>query len=250
MHELEQFSAEDLDFAASVSEEIIAHNKVALDDIREKLENSFEEEDDFFNVLDDHDFAVLEEESNRIQGQNKQLLDKIEAYTGSGSDQSSGESSGEVKKATEEDKTFFVNVFDFVISYLAKVYAENTTQTSKRVWLNDWWKYPAVVSRLNALWISWEKSYKGNVLDTWFLNVAEHMMRYLCDKETGVMTHYISDDASNLVRVRKGEYLPTEDPPMTWYQSIADELKSVGREEIERVENEKTAQTEQELTYG
>jgi actin-related protein len=150
-----------------------------------------------------------------------------------------GSNAGGVQK--EAPKTFYVNVLDFVMSYLSVIFGTETTQTAKRIWLNDWWRYPAVVSRINALWMAWEKSYKANQIETWFLHIAEPMMRGIMDKETGILVHYVAEDSSNLFVVRKGEKLPTITPPNTWYKEVANQIQSLGRLELKKYEEAKAA---------
>lgn len=208
------------------------------------------------------EIQLLQEETRRLVEENSKLIEKLRAEQREAQRAARPQNEAQmkidvkkvpanqvntgVKPAAEPPKTFYVNVLDFVMSYLSVIFGTETTQTAKRIWLNDWWRYPAVVSRINALWMAWEKSYKANQIETWFLHTAEPMMRMIMDKETGIFVHYVAADSSNLFIVRKGEKLPTVTPPNSWYQDVASQIQSMGRIEIEKYEKVKMQRAQQQ----
>jgi hypothetical protein len=113
----------------------------------------------------------------------------------------------------KKDEPFYHNIFDFVDSYICVIYATKTSKTDKRLWLKDWWRYPAVFARLYSLHDSWEQYYKEGKLASWFLSIGDPMMRQLMDKDTGVMAHYVKEDSSNVFEVKdNGGYLEFDKP--------------------------------------
>jgi hypothetical protein len=273
MDNIDETSEKNMDEILNAADRMIRNNAELLQELNMKIENTnnqlqntsdFVSDDDIYSDLSDADVKVIADEAERIVNDNQRVFDDLEAsgvpvpretpsnrvsFNGGvkqvRADQvrrqanlapkNGSTNSGSESEEEEKPETFFVNVLDFVVSYMSKVYAESTTQSARRIWLNDWWKYSAIVARMNALWIAWERSYKANQIEVWFLNAAEPMMRYIGDKETGIMTHYIREDSSNLVRVKKGEFLPTIEPPHDWFTRIANELQSLGRLELKRL---------------
>ncbi|MDR1447946.1 MAG: DUF4913 domain-containing protein [Candidatus Ancillula sp.] len=121
-------------------------------------------------------------------------------------------------------KTFYKNLDAFVRIYLCKMYATGTKQSDRKVWLTNWWKYPAIFERLHALWISWEEARLSNSKATWFLQIGDPMMNSLMDKEMGVMKHFVGRESENLVQISAGHILTYQIPPARFSHTIATAL--------------------------
>jgi hypothetical protein len=138
-----------------------------------------------------------------------------------------GKSVESVAKENPEpkNKRHYPNLHVFVKYYLSKIYATGTMQSDRKIWLTDWWKYPAIVMRLQNLWTEWEKAYQGGSLMEWTLRVGDPTMHALMDRDNGIMKHYLSQDPDNNARVAAGEYLYYDKPPRTFIAAVAKELE-------------------------
>ena len=92
-------------------------------------------------------------------------------------------SDGEDQPA-EPARLFYANVDEFVRSYLLPNWRRNTLHTS---WCAKWWEHAEAITRLEALWESWEKQRlePGTGMATWWRDFADHHMAVLTDRDAG-----------------------------------------------------------------
>ncbi|MDZ8202765.1 DUF4913 domain-containing protein, partial [Microbacterium sp. SSW1-59] len=83
--------------------------------------------------------------------------------------------------AEEEPALYFGSVDEFVRGFLLPNYRRRVDGGNKAAWARDWWRYPEVVSRLDALWRAWEhlRLDPQTGMSVWYRDHAEHHMSIL-----------------------------------------------------------------------
>ena len=79
----------------------------------------------------------------------------------------------------EEFLPYFATLEDWVVSVFAPTYARRTTPTFR--WCCQWWRHPEAISRLEALWRSWEALRLDPLLGmgTWYRDHLDHQLPVL-----------------------------------------------------------------------
>ncbi|GAB3918912.1 hypothetical protein GCM10011575_28930 [Microlunatus endophyticus] len=98
----------------------------------------------------------------------------------------------------------------FVREYLRHMYKRRIDGRT-RVWAARWWSYGEAISRLDALWRSWEslRQDPSTGMSVWWRDHADYHMPVLLDPD-GVFFDSADDPANTN---RRGDPLPYEPPP-------------------------------------
>jgi len=80
-----------------------------------------------------------------------------------------------------EPTLFFGSVDEFVRERLRYTYTRRVGPQGPNRWSAEWWKYPEAISRLDALWRSWEvlRLEPTFGMSVWWRDHADHHMRML-----------------------------------------------------------------------
>lgn len=117
-------------------------------------------------------------------------------------------------------ETFYPNLVSFVECFLAHVFPFHQSASSHIQWVPDWWRHPALVFPLDAIWRSYETSRRSpGQMMIWYIQ-ASSMLDRVFDKDRGIVA---SIDARTITTA-KGEPLPCERPSRGWRAPIVDML--------------------------
>lgn len=117
-------------------------------------------------------------------------------------------------------ETFYPNLVAFVECFLAHVLPFHQSASSHIQWVPDWWRHPALVFPLDAIWRSYETSRRSpGQMMIWYIQAAS-MLDRVFDKDRGIVA---SIDARTITTA-KGEPLPCERPSRGWRAPIVDML--------------------------
>lgn len=117
-------------------------------------------------------------------------------------------------------ETFYPNLVSFVECFLAHVFPFHQSASSHTQWVPDWWRHPALVFPLDAIWRSYETSRRSpGQMMIWYIQ-ASSMLDRVFDKDRGIVA---SIDARTITTA-KGEPLPCERPSRGWRAPIVDML--------------------------
>lgn len=85
----------------------------------------------------------------------------------------------DTEKSKEEKPWLFNDVGQWVEEFLLPMYRRPLDDAALFRWDPQWWRYPEVCMRLEALWGTWEKMrYEGAPgLAVWFRDYLDPMMR-------------------------------------------------------------------------
>lgn len=113
--------------------------------------------------------------------------------------------------AEERPRLYYGSVSEFVSQYLIYVYRRRVGIAARR-WSGRWWANEEAVSRLEALWRSWEslRLDPATGISVWFRDHADHHMAVLMDPDGPFAAVDFDDDENGN---GKGEALPHVDPP-------------------------------------
>lgn len=104
----------------------------------------------------------------------------------------------------------FGSVDEFVREQLRVMYRRAVGERTPRRWASDWWNYPEAVSRLDALWRSWENARQDPVaMSGWWRDHLDHHMPILMSQDGPFATATSSASA--------GEMLPCDPPPPSMF---------------------------------
>ncbi len=83
--------------------------------------------------------------------------------------------------AAAEPTLFFGSVDEFVRERLRYTYSRRVGPQGPNRWAAEWWRYPEAISRLDALWRSWEALRLEPTfgMSVWWRDHADHHMRML-----------------------------------------------------------------------
>jgi hypothetical protein len=109
--------------------------------------------------------------------------------------------------AAAEPTRFFGSVDEFVRERLRYTYSRRVGPQGPNRWSAQWWKYPEAISRLDALWRSWEALRLEPTfgMSVWWRDHADHHMRMLMSTE--------GPFADSRDQNAQGEPLPYTAPP-------------------------------------
>ena len=84
-----------------------------------------------------------------------------------------------------EPELYFGSIDEFVRERLRFTYARRVGPQGPNRWSAEWWKYPEAISRLDALWRSWEALRLEPTfgMSVWWRDHADHHMRMLMSPE-------------------------------------------------------------------
>jgi len=90
-----------------------------------------------------------------------------------------------VPDAAPEPTLFFGSVDEFVRERLRYTYSRRVGPQGPNRWSAEWWLYPEAISRLDALWRSWEALRLEPTfgMSVWWRDHADHHMRMLMSPE-------------------------------------------------------------------
>ena len=80
---------------------------------------------------------------------------------------------------------FFGSVDEFVRERLRYTYSRRVGPQGPNRWAAEWWRYPEAISRLDALWRSWEALRLEPTfgMSVWWRDHADHHMPMLMSPE-------------------------------------------------------------------
>lgn len=117
-------------------------------------------------------------------------------------------------------ETYYPNLAAFVERFVANVFCYHQSASVNMQWVSDWWRYPALVFPLDAMWRAYENARKAPGQMMIFYIQAASMLDRVFDKDRGIVASL--DCKQNLTR--KGEPLPCERPRRAWREPILETL--------------------------
>jgi hypothetical protein len=104
---------------------------------------------------------------------------------GSGASEAPADDAPPATDAVAEPTLFFGSVDEFVRERLRYTYSRRVGPQGPNRWAADWWRYPEAISRLDALWRSWEALRLEPTfgMSVWWRDHADHHMRMLMSPE-------------------------------------------------------------------
>lgn len=110
----------------------------------------------------------------------------------------------------------FTSVTEWVTEWLAPVYRRSLDDQAKFRWDPQWWRYPEVVIRLEALWGAYEKMRLegGPGLVVYFRDYLDPMMSVILSPEGPFHTYHKHEEKDDGPRMNMPEELPLTDPPV------------------------------------
>ena len=117
--------------------------------------------------------------------------------------------------ASTEPETVYDNVGEWVTDWLLPTYSRPLDDEAKFRWDPQWWRYPEVVMRLEALWISWEKMRLegGPAIVVFYRDYLDPMMRTIMDPDGPFHTFNANQEDADGVRERLPQPLPHSEMP-------------------------------------
>jgi hypothetical protein len=116
----------------------------------------------------------------------------------------------------------FANVLEFVNGYLARMIGDDVGwgPDSTRRWCPEWWRHPAAVSRLQAVWRGWEyfRSDPATGASVWWRDHADYQIRQLMDPNGPFRYCSVEDGHKYLTTA-----LPLSSPPQGMFDTFGHE---------------------------
>jgi hypothetical protein len=105
------------------------------------------------------------------------------------------------------------SVDEFVREQLMLIYTRVVHSRGAYRWAADWWKYPEAVSRLEALWRSWEVARLDPLaMSAWWRDEVDHHMPILMAQDGPFAA---AEDSNG-----PGERLPYKPPPPSAFPDL------------------------------
>lgn len=134
--------------------------------------------------------------------------------------------------------TYYPNLPAFVECFLANVFPYHQSAVTQIKWVSDWWKYPALVFPLDAIWRAYEVARKSpGQMMIWYIQAAS-MLDRVFDKDRGIVASL--DVGTELTA--SGDPLPCKRPNRAWRAPIIDRLavpKPAGSENRHSLDSDK-----------
>lgn len=130
--------------------------------------------------------------------------------------------SGQFGARMRRSETYYPNLAAFVERFVANVFCYHQSASVNMQWVSDWWRYPALVFPLDAMWRAYENARKAPGQMMIFYIQAASMLDRVFDKDRGIVASL--DCKQNLTR--KGEPLPCERPNRAWREPILETLSA------------------------
>lgn len=118
-------------------------------------------------------------------------------------------------------ETYYPNLVAFVERFFARVFPYHQSAVVPIKWTSQWWRWPALVFPLDALWRSYEAARKTPAGMVNFYAQAANMIDRVFNKDTGVIASLPVKEE----HTRAGEPLPCEHPPRDWRAGIVAQLE-------------------------
>lgn len=116
--------------------------------------------------------------------------------------------------------SYYPNLVSFVELYVAHVFPYKQGATGQFLWVSDWWRYPALVAALDAMWRSFEQTrQQPEGMMAWLLN-AKSLFAQTFDRDTGI----VASLGVTAVSTAANTPLPCQRPPTRWMLDIAKQL--------------------------
>ncbi|MCI1644385.1 MAG: DUF4913 domain-containing protein [Bifidobacterium crudilactis] len=128
---------------------------------------------------------------------------------------------GQFGSRLSADKLYYPNLVAFVECFVAHVWPYYQAPNIKFVWTSRWWRYPALVFPLDAVWRAYESARQSPAQMMIFYLQATNLLSALCHPDTGVIA---SLDIGDREYTSKGSPLPCVRPPRGWRGMISREL--------------------------
>lgn len=128
--------------------------------------------------------------------------------------------SGQFGARMRRSETYYPNLAAFVERFVANVFCYHQSASVNMQWVSDWWRYPALVFPLDAMWRAYENARKAPGQMMIFYIQAASMLDRVFDKDRGIVASL--DCKQNLTR--KGEPLPCERPNRAWREPILEKM--------------------------
>ncbi|MFE0462647.1 DUF4913 domain-containing protein [Kitasatospora sp. NPDC058965] len=86
----------------------------------------------------------------------------------------------------DEEPFYFADLDEFVVDHLSQL-IRRRLDGQRRTWCPAWWRHPEALSRLDAIWRSWEHLRLDSALgmSTWWLYHADPHLAALMDADDG-----------------------------------------------------------------
>ena len=133
---------------------------------------------------------------------------------GAEADETHAEDASPVPGTAAAPTLFFGSVDEFVRERLRYTYSRRVGPQGSNRWSAEWWKYPEAISRLDALWRSWEALRLEPTfgMSVWWRDHADHHMRMLMSPEGPFADSRDTNDA--------GAPLPYTAPPAGMFVDV------------------------------
>lgn len=133
---------------------------------------------------------------------------------GAGGSEAPADEPAPAPDAAAEPTLFFGSVDEFVRERLRYTYSRRVGPQGPNRWAAEWWRYPEAISRLDALWRSWEALRLEPTfgMSVWWRDHADHHMRMLMSPE-GPFADSRDTNA-------QGEPLPYTAPPQGMFVDV------------------------------
>lgn len=128
--------------------------------------------------------------------------------------------SGQFGARMRRSETYYPNLAAFVERFVANVFCYHQSASVNMQWVSDWWRYPALVFPLDAMWRAYENARKAPGQMMIFYIQAASMLDRVFDKDRGIVA---SLDCKQQL-TRKGEPLPCERPNRAWREPILEKM--------------------------
>ncbi|WP_161522189.1 DUF4913 domain-containing protein [Bifidobacterium aemilianum] len=127
---------------------------------------------------------------------------------------------GQLGQRLDSEECYYPNLVAFVECFLAHVFPYYQAASGRIRWVPDWWRHPALVMPLDAMWRSYEVSRKSpGQMMLWYLQ-ASNALNTVFDKNSGI----VGSLGVEPVATSKGEPLPCIRPPKAWRAEIITQL--------------------------
>lgn len=130
---------------------------------------------------------------------------------------------GMLGQLVDEESTFYPNLETFVERFLANVFPFQQNPTKPIAWAKDWYRHPALVFPLDAIWRGYETARtKPGAMENWYFQTFQLLMLIL-NRDTGIIASLDIESESSIL----GQPLPCNPPESGWRQDTLQVLSTV-----------------------
>ncbi|QOL35480.1 DUF4913 domain-containing protein [Bifidobacterium lemurum] len=134
-----------------------------------------------------------------------------------------------------ESDTYYPNLPAFVELYVAHMWPYQQGVMTKFQWVPEWWRYPALVGQLDAMWRAYEHARKQPGSMFIFNIQAFGLLDRVFNKDTGLVRSLGVD--ADKCKTDVNEPLPCVRPPKGWRREVMSQLRAERSVEPEPMEN-------------